>query len=149
MQQHILAFNRALSQARSLVRSVRHEVATLSAKRKVINHIGKQLSLCMDHDIDDMSISIHGNSVYYYVNLNSLESFKCLRLETMLTMLENIGKCTRTRDYADYLNRDYFYDVDGNTVIVGAYVKSDSPTCRKVVVGSETVTNIKYELRCD
>jgi hypothetical protein len=149
MQKHILAFNRALSQARATVRSTRRDVVTLSAMRKDINKLGKQLSACMNHETDTMWIAMICDKPHFKISLNGIESFKCLHLETMLTTLENLGECIKTNDYAEYLNREYHYDVAGMKVTVDAYVKSDSPTCRKVPVGSETVTNIVYELRCD
>ena len=79
----------------------------------------------------------------------NLEGFKSLRLESVLWLLEEIGTLREQKEYPSCLNRDYKYEAHGFQVRVCAYVKDDSPTCRKVVVGTDTVTTPKYAIQCD
>ena len=52
-------------------------------------------------------------------------------------------------DYALSLNRVYRFQFEGFMVRVDATVKTDSPTCRKVVVGSKTEVVNEYKIVCD
>jgi hypothetical protein len=88
-------------------------------------------------------------SVTFYVA--GLDSFKDQRLESMLWFLGSLdgSRDARTTDYAAALNRIYKFDFDGFLVRVDATVKSDSPICRKVVVGSKTEVVNEYKIVCD
>ena len=143
---HVLAFNRALSQARDTAKRAHNDVRALSAKRKEINKIGKLLAGCLD-STDTLSLAVVCDKPIFYLALRNLPSFKCMHLESTLWLLEELGKCTRTKEWAEYLNKEFMYEIDGATVYLNAYVKSDSPVCRKVPDGTETV--IKYKLECD
>jgi hypothetical protein len=55
----------------------------------------------------------------------------------------------KSEDYAQALNRTYRFQFDGFVVRVDATVKSDSPICRKVVVGSKTEVVNEYKIVCD
>jgi hypothetical protein len=145
---HVLAFNRALSQARSSVRRARAEVINLTQMRKDINKVAKTLTGCMS-EADDLNIYMLGDKPHIHITMNKLESFKCLALMNMLWTLDAMGTVTKTTDWAEYLNREYRYDVSGISVCINAYVKSDSPTCRKVVIGVETKTEPLYRIECD
>jgi len=145
---HVQAFNSALSQARATARNARNEIKSLSMRRKEINAIGKKLAMCLDPD-DSFWLYMMGSTPTFHITFRNLESFKCLKLESALWLLETIGKAVRTKDYAEYLNREYNYEIEGAMVTLNAYVKSDSATCRKVAVGTTTETVTKYELQCD
>lgn len=145
---HVLAFNRALSQARSTVRHARSEVIKLTQMRKDISKVTKPLAGCMS-EADSMNLFMVGDKPHVQITMNKLESFKCLALMNMLWTLDTMGTVTNTKDWPEYLNREYRYDVSGISVCVNAYVKSDSPTCRKVVIGVETKTEPLYRIECD
>lgn len=55
----------------------------------------------------------------------------------------------KTQDYAAAINRDFVFTTDKWEARVMAYVKSDSPTCRKVIIGTEVVEQHKYQIICD
>ena len=96
------------------------------------------------------SVYTIGSAFYFQLTLRNLESFKCPKLEFLLIDMENNAESARdTRDFAEYLNREYYYKMDGMNICINAFVKSDSPTCRKVVVGTETETTLKYQIECD
>lgn len=147
---HVQAFTRALADARNNARRARTEVQYLSANRKRINKVGKLLAPHLTREHDHMYMyMVAGDKSKIVVSMRQLESFKCLALENVLWLLNEIGTATGTSDWADSLNRDYDFEVDGIKVRVSAYVKSDSATCRKIVVGTETVTTPKYQIQCD
>ena len=145
---HVLAFNSALSQARDSAKRARQDVVYLSQMRRAINKVGKAIANSMD-DNDHLNLYMVGTTPHFSVTMRNLESFKCFALESMLWTLDAMGTSTRTKDWPEYLNREYFYDVDGMKVCVNAYVKSDSPTCRKVQIGVETITQPTYKIECD
>ncbi len=80
-----------------------------------------------------------------------LDSFKDDRLVSMLWYLGTLDgeREAKSEDYAQILNRAYRFQLDGFNVRVDATVKSDSPTCRKVVISSELVKQDKYAIQCD
>ena len=83
--------------------------------------------------------------------LNNLDGFKDERLEAVLWYLSTLDgerEC-KSSEYAQSLNRTYRFEFDGFDVRVDATVRSDSPTCRKVVISSELVKQDKYAIQCD
>jgi hypothetical protein len=85
-----------------------------------------------------------------YISKYNLESFKCEELTEILEFLLSLNPTeTDTSQYASSYNTDYRFDFDCIRITVFAYVKHDSPNCRRVVVGEETVTQYKYEMVCD
>lgn len=106
------------------------------------------------------SVHVYDESVSINVSMMRLESFKDPRLtETISDLLACAEWELETTDYASALNREFEFAtkvVDDNTglsmsyrVMINAYVKSDSPTCRKVVTGTETKVVETYEIQCD
>jgi hypothetical protein len=100
----------------------------------------------------------HGDDTSFTValSLRGIEGFKCPALSAVLEYCNercepnSIG----TSDWAESLNREFRFKLtpefgDNCTVTVNAYVKSDSPTCRKVVVGTVIEEVKKYEIQCD
>ena len=83
--------------------------------------------------------------------LDNLDGFKDERLEAVLWYLSTLDgeRQARSNEYAQILNRVYRFEFDGFSVRVDATVRSDSPTCRKVVVSSELVKQDKYAIQCD
>ena len=81
----------------------------------------------------------------------NLDSFKDERLAAVLWYLSTLDgeREARSEEYAQSLNRTYRFDFGGFLVRVDATVKSDSPTCRKVVISSELVKQDKYAIQCD
>lgn len=144
-------FANAMSEAQSNVVRARNTVVALKTQRKAIGRLLRTLTMCVDANNRDTSLVMwmSGDQPTFSINLYRLDGFKSLRLESVLWLLEEIGTLKETKEYASCLNRDYKYEVDGYRVLLGAYVKDDSPTCRKIVVGTETVTTPKYAIQCD
>jgi hypothetical protein len=147
---HVRAFEGALAQARASAKVARGEAHMLLTRRKEINAIGKKISPLVDEENGDgFFMFLIGSRPHYHITYRSLPDFKCLKMESALWWLESIGTLVRSTDYPDNLNKEFSYDVDDARVTINAYVRPDSPTCRKVPVGTETVTKTKYEIQCD
>lgn len=130
----------------------------LSALRKQLLHIVKMV--CPEPigdrwDSTGYSITARVDATYcqpevsFY--MNNLDGFKDERLESVLWYLSTLDgeREPRSSEYAQSLNRTYRFDFKGFCVRVDATVRSDSPTCRKVVVSSELVKQDKYAIQCD
>lgn len=99
---------------------------------------------------------VGANGVYISVTMYGLDSLKDHRLmgpmENILDIADIEWKCS-TEDYPASINRDYRLEgAKGDkryVVSFQAYVKSDSPTCRKVKVGQETQVVDKFEIVCE
>jgi hypothetical protein len=98
---------------------------------------------------DYISIMMGVTKPQIIVYANNLESFKSGRIVKILQVLEAFGTIEKTTDWPSLINRDYKYDMPKYEVNLCAYVKEDSPTCRKIAIGSETQTVVKYAIQCD
>jgi hypothetical protein len=100
-------------------------------------------------------------SIYYRVDaefckptvmfyLGNLDSFKDERLTKMLSTLDDMDSDrSDSTDYAQSLNRVYRFNFGCYAVRVDATVKSDSPTCRAVVIDTKIVKQDVYAIKCD
>jgi hypothetical protein len=89
------------------------------------------------------------------VTAYNLPGFKDERLMALLEKLVHANEA-KTTDYASCMNRDFHFtfklpNENAIRVIVNAYVKEDSETCKKIVKGisSRVVEDIEYELVCE
>lgn len=87
------------------------------------------------------------------VSMYRLDSLKQRELVWALEYLtietDKLNGRTKTQDYAAAINRDFIFSTDKWDARIMAYVKDDSPTCRKVVIGTEMVEQHKYQIVCD
>ena len=87
------------------------------------------------------------------VHMHHLDSLKqrelVWALEYLTVETDKVGGKMKTQDYAEAVNRDFIFSTDKWEARIVAYVKSDSPTCRKVVIGTEMVQQHKYQIVCD
>lgn len=144
-----LAFADAIKSANRNLDRIRHSKASLTANRKLLGKAARMLEKSMgDRDHMWMDSDFDGRP-YIGVTLYNLESFKCLQLETMLSTLNSLGDALSTKDCASILNRDYKFNLGFFDVVVSAYVRDDSPTCRRVVVGTEMKQVETYKIVCD
>jgi hypothetical protein len=147
--QATLAFADAVKSANRNLDRMRKYKASLVAHRKELGKVARMLAKSMKKR-DHMYLSNDlGSRPYIGVGLYDLESFKCLELETMLTTLVNLGEADDTRDWPSALNRDYKFKLESFDVLISAYVREDSPTCKRVVVGTEMQQVDTYKIVCD
>lgn len=146
-----VVFASTLKDAKADVVIARNKVVALTSQRKPIGRLLRKIAKCIDFNdrCNYVHMWVSDNQPVISITLHSLDGFKSLRLESALWLLEEIGTLKEQKEYPSCLNRDYKYEVDGYKVFLCAYVSDDSPTCRKIVVGTETVTTPKYAIQCD
>lgn len=110
----------------------------------------------IDTEHDSMSIEAPGWGAYLRVRMGNLEGFKDPRLLKVLEQF--VGEPWKTESTSQYvtenvLDRTYWFQAHLHTergtemvsVTVVASVRSDSPTCRKVLVGEKPVTHMEQQ----
>lgn len=100
-----------------------------------------------------ISVSIFAGKPSLSVRMYDLDSLKQRELVWAIEHLTNetdkLEGSISTMDYAEAVNRDFRFSTDKWEALITAYVKSDSPVCRKVVVETELVEKHKYQIVCD
>ena len=98
-------------------------------------------------------VSVNYGKPEINVTMYRLDSLKQRELVWALEYLtietDKLGDKTRTQDWAAAVNRDFIFSTDKWDARISAYVKDDSETCRKVVIGTEMVEQHKYQIVCD
>jgi hypothetical protein len=143
----------AISEASDKSRRDGHE---LISKAKMLEEKRMKIRANYSAIFKDLDLSVHNlymRTSYYKpsieVSMNKLESFKDPQLVKLLDFFASQTEKMGTRDWANYLNRDYTFELEDVIVNISAYVRSDSPTCRKVQVGVKIEEVAQYELICD
>lgn len=143
----------AISEASEKSRRDGHE---LISKAKMLEEKRMKIRANYSAIFKDLDLSVHNlymRTSYYKpsieVSLNKLESFKDVQLVKLLDFFASQTEKMGTRDWANYLNRDYTFELEDVIINISAYVRSDSPTCRKVQVGVKVEEVPQYELVCD
>jgi hypothetical protein len=117
----------------------------------------RQILSCFQHDLGngDVSISSSGGVFCYLPNLDGFNDRKLTMILDSLLYVDGL-EATKTSDYPNSLNRDFRFEFkygpawyEAIVVSIAAYVREDSPTCRKVLVGTETKTVETYKIVCD
>ena len=151
-------FNAATADITRSRKSLAKYAEQFKKHRKVMMHIVKAVCpkpIGTSYSDTEYSISARVDATYCQpqitFTLYNLDGFKDERLEAALWYLSNLdgSREPRSTEYAQSLNRVFRFEFDGFDVRVDATVRSDSPTCRKVVVSSELVKQDKYAIQCD
>ena len=143
--------NAAIKDAQSLKKQMDKRIAWTRANRVKLNSIIGVFSKEVANE--DSHIYIYDRTVM--VDLRQLDGFKDTRLVQVLDKLTAMTDEVSTYDYPAQVNRDYTFHIgerytDSHIgVRVSAYVKEDSPTCKKVVIGTEMIEQLTYEIVCD
>ena len=87
------------------------------------------------------------------IRIREMESFKDARLIRILEALDDMGLNVETRDYAncESPNREFTFETDDFQLTIDAYVKLDSPFCKRVKVGetTRTIVDEEWKLECN
>ena len=141
----------------TVARSINNVLESIAKQRKeikLLKKMAKKIEPIVDvltMEIDYVSVFVSGDEIQICATVYNLDSFKCDRLAKLLEYLNDkvVGNVA-TRDWPSSINRDFTFKLpDGIVVSLSAYVKDDSPTCRRIVVGTETKVVEKYEIQCD
>lgn len=143
-----IAYAQAIKSAMSRIQSAKQAMTTLKASRK---SLGKVLRSLEKMGVKNLFVSTNASEdkPTLFIDMSDLESFKDPKLVAVLEYVAVFTTNMNSTDWPDYLNRDYRFISDTIDVKVSAYVKSDSPTCRKVLVGTELQTVEKFKIVCD
>ena len=142
------AFTSGLADANDNIKRALRTKVILNKNRKML---GKMLR-SLDHlGVEDLSIRADHweNKPIVHAQLNNLESFKDAKLVAVIEYVSVFADTSTSKDWAQFLNRDFRFTSKTVDVYIGAYVKEDSPTCRKVIIGTELQTVEKYKIVCD
>ena len=141
-------FAEANSDSTNAIKRAKEQKARLASAKSEMTFMFKILrSVLLPRDGVSIANGIERPTLY--IHMSGLDSFKSERLTRTLQVLEAFGTSVGTKDWAGIVNRDFKYAMGKYDVTLCAYVREDSPTCRKIAVGSETQTVVKYEIQCD
>ena len=140
-------FASGLADANNSIKRALQAKAILTANRK---QLGKLLRTLDRLGVEDLSVGSDpwANRARVNIQLRDLESFKDAKLVAVLEYVAVFTEHSTSKDWAQYLNRDFTFTSKTIDISISAYVKEDSPTCRKVVVGTELQTVEKYKIVC-
>ena len=87
------------------------------------------------------------------IRFDELDTFKDEKLMGLLEVLDNMGLKVETQDYTggESPNREFLFNTDDYNLRVDAWVKSNSPFCRRVKTGEtvKTIVDETWEIECD
>jgi hypothetical protein len=144
----------ALASINATINEAKERRAKLKSS-KTRNMLEKLLTpvMYMVGDLGDVRIEAYRSSPSIYIVMYRLDSLKQRELVSLLAYLndeaEKLEGKTSTQDWAAAVNRDFKFETSKWEVSVSAYVKDDSETCRRVVVGTKMVEQVQYEIACD
>ena len=154
-------FNNAIESRKCDLRYAKERIAHLRGARKHAMPILKHLAplLGVNDRAYVSAMAFEGGDEYLIsinVELHKLDGFKDQRLENMLYAVMCLAdvKVMATKDWPSMMNRDYKFSVgEGSPVTIditiGAYIRDNSETCRKVKVGETMEVVAQYEFQCD
>jgi hypothetical protein len=153
MKRKVNPLIQAINEASSKSRREGHE---LISKAKMLEEKKMKIRANYSAILKDLDLSVHNlymRTSYYKptidISMNRLESFKDIQLTTLLDFFTSQTEKASTKDWPQYLNRDYTFELEDVIVSISAFVKSDSPTCRKVKIGTRIEEVDQFELVCD
>lgn len=86
------------------------------------------------------------------IRLNvEVEGLKTNAIVALIALLDNTVQATASEDYATEwcAERTFIFEDANLQISLQCNIKSDSPTCKKVVVGTELKEVVKYAIACD
>jgi len=146
----ILAINESTNKARKEGHELITRAKALEAKRMKIRVNYAEAFKTLNLDVHNLYIRTSFYKPYIEVNLNDLDSFKDQQLVDLLEFFTSKTDKVTTTDWTHRaVNRDYSFELDDVVVNICAYVRSDSPTCRRVQTGFEVQEVPQYKIVCD
>ena len=145
----------------SAVQSIDSDVRFMKTKLAVLKSgkIRNMLSKLMQPllyavgEAGSVYVSVNYGKPEINVTMYRLDSLKqrelVWALEFLTTETDKLNGRMKTQDWAAAVNRDFIFTTDKWDARISAYVKDDSETCRKVVIGTEMVEQHKYQIVCD
>jgi methyl coenzyme M reductase subunit D len=142
----ICAINTALNDRQESINEMRKTVSEVKAKKLELRVKYGRLFTDLP---GSFTISLSCEKPVAYVIMRRLESFKDARLTDFLDKLVAMDGEMSSTDCASIMNRSFTCNFSDFQVYVDAYVKDNSPTCRKVLIGTKMEEVKEYEIVCD
>jgi hypothetical protein len=149
----------AVNQKSEWARSCRKEANILKAVKSGLFYVTEQVLDCIgtnDTDLDKPRVYVYygvsGNArPQIYFSISGADGFKDDSLMMAMQSLLETGFESSPKQYesAEFLRRTYTFKRSDMDVEFDVQVKDDSPTCRRVVIGQETIVKEKYKIECD
>ena len=123
-------------------------------------HVGGRLSAYIGHRCEagywrgvNYIPSTNVPRVSATIRLRDLDSFKDDNLVSLLEALDDMGLAVETKDYAhtESPNREFRFETNDYRLTVDAWVKSDSPYCKRVKTGESvrTIVDEQWQIECN
>ena len=138
------------------IKTYKHEANTqykramsLTKERMMIRALYAPMFVNLGKD-DELHVYMYGKFISFSVYMRDLDSFKDERLTSMLSIaIDTISDKVRETDYAQYDHKEYRIGNENVVLEITAYVKSDSPTCKKIMTGMELKEVPQYKFVCE
>jgi hypothetical protein len=154
----VALFNTIISDNKQTIENARKRSAMARNHRARIIKLVTPLVNMIGDEGHHLAVNVQGwyeDEISIYLSLHGMDSMKAPLVVSVLDYLTGLfGDPTdeiSSRDMPSYLNRDFRFKSEVNklSATVAVYVKADSTTCKKVVVGQETQVVNRYEIICD
>ena len=139
------------------------ELKTLKAKSKELKAFLTKFSYLKNLDYASVTLHAYSDSSSVYITLRRLDGFKDDLLTRAIVAVNDYAMDNGYKvfvdntEYASSLNRDYRFHLSKSDyswessldVTISAYVRDDSPTCKKIKIGETVEIVPKYQIVCD
>lgn len=154
-------FNNALASRNNDIAYAKRRIGELRKARKHAMPILKHLAPLVTGEYDRMYMSAMSYEadeqlIQINIELHKLDGFKDQRLENVLFAVMALKgvEDKKSSDWPNFYNRDYKFVIGEDSpltidITVGAYIRSNSETCRRVKVGEKMEVTAEYEFQCD
>jgi hypothetical protein len=144
------AISGAVSSKQSAIADAKLEISKIRTIKGTLSDIGKRI----ERQLDGLNVRMYVSCLWgvpeLRVRVSNVDGFKNEQVMAMFETMTDMGfESRKTHEYPEWLERNYPFKRIDVTVAFDICVKSDSPTCRKVAIGEETVTQTKYAIQCD
>ena len=142
------AINESIRDKRDGARRYNEQAKALQEQRMLIRAKFSKMLKGFNTEKHYVGVSLSCDKPLLTLTMNSLDSFKDIDLAIVLAHLLDMGADIKEEEWPQYHNKDYRAELPDATVVVHAYVRSDSPTCRRVQVGTQLREEPVWELHC-
>lgn len=144
------------AQQRANITRARAMIAQVRRNARQINRVGRMLSKLGERSGTYQYMTAYDDGVYASVTMTNLSGFRDAALTTAMLDIEmKLGiEFNKSTDYPDTVQREYVASGEMAAggriqITVRAQVASDSPTCRRVETGRQTIDVPTYAIVCE
>lgn len=144
----IQAVNASISDSKASAKRMQLHAKQLADQRMLIRAQFSDMLKGFNLDKHYLSVTLSGGTPNISITLNKLDSFQDEDLTALLAYLVNVDAEIKEEAWPQFHNKDYHTELHGARIAIHAYVRSDSPTCRRVQVGTQLKEEPVWELHC-